>query len=47
VDCFNWRPKSLDGIENNNGWIKIESKDDLPKKGKYWGFTKDKKYIQL
>ena len=25
------RPKSLQGIENNNGWIKIESKDDLPK----------------
>ena len=20
-----WRPKSLQGIENNNGWIKIES----------------------
>jgi len=26
-----YRPKSLQGIENNNGWIKIESKDDLPK----------------
>ena len=26
-----WRPKSLSGIENNNGWIKIESEDDLPK----------------
>lgn len=26
-----WRPKSLSGIENNNGWIKIESKYDLPK----------------
>ncbi len=25
------RPKSLSGIENNNGWIKIESEDDLPK----------------
>jgi len=24
------RPKSLQGIENNNGWIKIESEDDLP-----------------
>lgn len=23
-------PKSLQGIENNNGWIKIESEDDLP-----------------
>jgi len=26
-----WRPKSLQGIENNNGWIKIESENDLPK----------------
>ena len=25
------RPKSLQGIENNNGWIKIESENDLPK----------------
>ena len=24
------RPKSLQGIENNNGWIKIESENDLP-----------------
>jgi hypothetical protein len=26
-----WRPKSLQGIEKNNGWIKIESENDLPK----------------
>jgi len=26
-----FRPKSLQGIENNNGWIKIESEGDLPK----------------
>ncbi len=26
-----WRPISLQGIENNNSWIKIESEDDLPK----------------
>lgn len=25
------RPKSLQGIDNNNGWIKIETEDDLPK----------------
>lgn len=25
------RPKSLQGIENNNGWIKIECEEDLPK----------------
>jgi len=29
-DCL-IRPKSLQGIENNNGWIKIESESDLPK----------------
>ena len=29
-DVF-FRPKSLQGIENNKGWIRIESKDDLPK----------------
>lgn len=23
-------PKSLQGIENNNGWIRIESEEDLP-----------------
>lgn len=28
---FTMRPKSLQGIENNNGWIKIESETDLPK----------------
>lgn len=28
---FYSRPKSLQGIENNNGWIKIESEADLPK----------------
>lgn len=26
-----WQPKSLQGIETNNGWIKIESEADLPK----------------
>ena len=26
-----FRPKSLQGIENNNGWTKIESIEDLPK----------------
>ena len=28
-----WRPKSLAGIETNNGWIKIESEADLPSHG--------------
>lgn len=29
-DTF-FRPVSLKGIQDNNGWIKIESKKDLPK----------------
>lgn len=28
TSCF--RPKSLRGIQNNNGWIKIETEADLP-----------------
>lgn len=36
------RPKSLQGIENNNGWIKIESEADLPKEeGSYFIFYKN------
>lgn len=32
-----WRPYGLKGIENNNGWIAIESEDDLPKDSyNYW-----------
>lgn len=27
------RPKALDGLEENNGWIKIESESDMPKPG--------------
>lgn len=30
-DFIKFRPKSLKGIENNNGWIKIESEEDLPR----------------
>lgn len=29
-----YRPKSLQGIEHNNGWIRIESEKDLPKEDK-------------
>lgn len=25
-----WRPKELSGIQDNNGWTKIESEEDLP-----------------
>ena len=38
---FDWRPKSLQGIENNNGWIRIESETDLPKdEGQYFVYSK-------
>lgn len=39
VGVEKWIPLSLAGIENNNGWIKIESEESLPtKEGKYiWG----------
>ena len=35
MDGF-WRCKSLQGIENNNGWIKIVSEADLPNNEKVW-----------
>lgn len=37
------RPKLLQGVENNNGWIKIESEDDLPKDGYYFVVYKNGK----
>lgn len=42
------RPKSLQGIEDNNGWIKIESEDDLPKENNeyYWTITENDKDIK-
>lgn len=34
---FEHRPSSLQGIEDNNGWIRIESENDLPKDiDNYW-----------
>jgi len=35
------RPKSLQGIEHNNGWIKIETESDLPKTGYYEVIERD------
>lgn len=36
-EASSYRPLQLEGIENNNGWIKIESEADLPKEnGVYW-----------
>ena len=39
-DVF-FRPKSLQGIENNTGWIKIESEADLPKEGMHHSILLD------
>ena len=43
IDGF-WRCKSLQGIENNNGWIKIESEADLPndEDAIYWALKNSK-----
>lgn len=40
-DVCLWRPKSLSGIETNNGWIAIESENDLPPDGHYWTINKN------
>lgn len=37
------RPYSLKGFENNKGWIKIESEEELPQVGeRYWVIKKGK-----
>jgi len=38
-----WRHKTLENLETNNGWIRIESEKDMPKdSGRYW--IKDKEF---
>ncbi len=38
-----WRPEELYGLDKNNGWIKIESDDDLPKEDCHcWILDKEK-----
>ncbi|MGK6342892.1 hypothetical protein ACMGDK_11670 [Chryseobacterium sp. DT-3] len=40
--CYWKRPIALSGIENNNGWIKIESEEDLPEESSnYWIMQSD------
>ena len=43
--CAFLRPESLQGIENNNGWIKIESEADLPKEGMHHSILLDSECI--
>ena len=35
-DMYLWRPKSLQGIEDNFGWISINSEKDLPTIGTFY-----------
>lgn len=43
---YTWRLKSLQGIETNKGWIKIESESDLPKDsyGQYHVYSENRMY---
>ncbi|WP_430611514.1 hypothetical protein [Flavobacterium sp. JP2137] len=42
-----FRPKSLQGIENNEGWISIKSEEDLPKEtGCYHVINKKGRYFR-
>ena len=36
-----YQPKSLQGIETNNGWVRIESEEDYPNPGQYWVIDDD------
>ena len=41
-DDWGFRPKTLIGIANNNGWCKVESDEDLPKEnGEFWVIQND------
>lgn len=37
--CYWKRPISISGIEENNGWTRIESEADLPDYGRYYIYT--------
>jgi len=41
-----WRAKSLQGVEKNNGWIKIESEADLPTKEQLYWLSSEKGFIK-
>lgn len=43
---YMWRPKSLEGLETNNGWNRVE--DNLPEReGMYvTGYLEDRKFIE-
>ena len=44
-DKLLYRPKSLQGIETNNGWVKIESEADLPENKNVWICTNNNRVL--
>lgn len=42
-----YRPMSLNGIENNNGWNRIDNPSDLPQSSGMYIFLVDKKEFNL
>lgn len=42
-----WRPKSLQGIETNNGWIRIESEENFPTENSGLYFVYDGKDVGI
>lgn len=45
-DSLFYRPKSLNGIEDNNGWHRIETTEDLPKIPDTYLFIVDGRQVQ-
>lgn len=45
-DLIKWRPLELKGIETNNGWIKIESEEDIPTEERLYWLSSDKGWIK-
>lgn len=47
-DILQWRPKSLNGVEDNNGWTTIENESNLPKEyTKYYFLERDTEKIYV
>ena len=44
-EIISWRIPILQGIENNNGWIRIENEADLPNNEKVWIYNSDNRVL--
>ena len=44
-EIISWRIPILQGIENNNGWIRIENEADLPNNEKVWICTSNNRVL--